>query len=1366
MRFSLPQHENTQIGRYSSNHITLPGGIAMNHRKFFKFAVLLSIILSCSTSVWAKPVSSDTALAVARTWLIENPAPMEQPQSGETWMPKGVRPFTNETGEVIAHIVDLNPEGFIVVPADDTVEPILAFSTTGHFAGSLDPNEGLSAIMLKDIPDRVKAAHTASNRHAPVSELDYHAHVASVWQHLTETAGTQNVSSSSIFESDAVIPVVNPLISDTWNQTSPYNSAIPHGAPYTGGAAMAMGMIIHYFQYPASASGTNTVYFYGSAQTVSFSDTYNYSQMPASLTIPYPTGTQIQAVSKLLYDCGIASGTDYEVDGSGAWLNNAAYGFTSYFHYSSAYSVSDVTSSWQTVWQNELSAGFPVLFATEGNGTARAMTCDGWGTLSGSPVFHINLGMGGTYNAWYTVPGFTAAGNTWTILDSYIYNIRSTMNHISGSVTTQGGAALSGVSLTAPGVYTTATTNSTGSYNLAVGTGFNGAVTPSAPGYTFSPPSMTYTNVRSDLTQQNYVGTQHVPPSIGFTSPTFGAAYSTQSQTLSISGTASADAGLTITKVTWSNASMGSGVCTGTTTWTAVGIQLSPGTNSIVVTATDSTGNQSKATLVVTYTPFYISGYLITKPGIIPSMFEIDAGSSNWAYPDSTGFYQLAVTSGWSGTVMPYRTGFTFLPPSANFTNVTSNLTQNFTAVINTYAMTGSVTLSDGTPLPGTLMTSSDGNSVTTDANGNYQMNVNYGWTGTITPSCYGCSFSPTSESYSYVTANQTQNYVASSLPPAIAVTSPSSTGVWYSSDQTVSVSGSAVAGEGCSITGVTWTNSNGGSGTCAGITSWNIPQLNLQSGANLVTVTATDNSGRTGSSSLAVYCYQPGPGTVWPMFHHDLLHSSLSPLTGPNSPAVKWTMNIGSGSKAASSVAIGQDNTIYVGVNDSLCAINPDGTQKWAINMGAPVYLCPAIGTDGTIYEAADDCKLHAITSSGVEKWAFNLAGAYSQGYEGDDPVIGLDGTIYILASDENLYAVNPDGTEKWAYNVWNQTSGSPVVGQDGTAYIQYCSILAAIDANGNKKWSFTTDGSLASTPTIGRDGTVYLPVVVNNGLIGSQLYAVNPDGTERWMCLLGGNCYSSPAIGSDGTVYVGSGNGDLNAVTPDGNIEWAFQAGAGIDGSPVIDSAGTIYVGSWDNNFYALAPDGSKKWAFTTGGHVSSSPAIGADGTIYMISNDGNLYAIGPATMHGVVNLKYYIGDVTTIPVTVALRNSGSTTAFETHAVVLNTDSSYSFALSTAGLSGTYNAWAKASHWLAEAVPFTLDSNGNGTASFSLINGDVNGDNFVEDQDYSLMGAAWYSVVGDSNYNVNADLNGDGAVEDQDYSIMGAAWYQEGDQ
>ena len=41
-------------------------------------------------------------------------------------------------------------------------------------------------------------------------------------------------------------------------------------------------------------------------------------------------------------------------------------------------------------------------------------------------------------------------------------------------------------------------------YSFQVPTGWSGTVTPSKAGYTFSPASMTYTNVLADQTGQNY----------------------------------------------------------------------------------------------------------------------------------------------------------------------------------------------------------------------------------------------------------------------------------------------------------------------------------------------------------------------------------------------------------------------------------------------------------------------------------------------------------------------------------------------------------------------------------------------------------------------------------------------------------------------------------------------------------------------------------------------------------------------------------------------------------------------------------------------------------------------------------------------
>ncbi|MGE5375660.1 MAG: hypothetical protein ACM3XO_11445 [Bacteroidota bacterium] len=66
---------------------------------------------------------------------------------------------------------------------------------------------------------------------------------------------------------------------------------------------------------------------------------------------------------------------------------------------------------------------------------------------------------------------------------------------------------------------------------------------------------------------------------------------------------------------------------------------------------------------------------------------------------------------------------------------------------------TGWVTLSytDGTP-----------KTAAADANGNYSFTVSYGWSGTVTPSRTGFTFSPASKTYNNVTADQTsQNYTA-----------------------------------------------------------------------------------------------------------------------------------------------------------------------------------------------------------------------------------------------------------------------------------------------------------------------------------------------------------------------------------------------------------------------------------------------------------------------------------------------------------------------------------------------------------------------------------------------------------------------------
>ncbi|NIS80518.1 MAG: hypothetical protein GTO14_10020, partial [Anaerolineales bacterium] len=108
-------------------------------------------------------------------------------------------------------------------------------------------------------------------------------------------------------------------------------------------------------------------------------------------------------------------------------------------------------------------------------------------------------------------------------------------------------------------------------------------------------------NTASDVLTVNYNPTDAVAPSVWITSPTSNATYSTNSSSITLSGTASDNVG--VVEVTWSNSTGGSGTCTGTDSWSTGSITLVSGDNVITVTAMDAAGNTTTDTITVTYNP-------------------------------------------------------------------------------------------------------------------------------------------------------------------------------------------------------------------------------------------------------------------------------------------------------------------------------------------------------------------------------------------------------------------------------------------------------------------------------------------------------------------------------------------------------------------------------------------------------------------------------------------------------------------------------------------------------------------------------------------------------------------------------------------
>jgi hypothetical protein len=79
------------------------------------------------------------------------------------------------------------------------------------------------------------------------------------------------------------------------------------------------------------------------------------------------------------------------------------------------------------------------------------------------------------------------------------------------------------------------------------------------------------------------------------------------------------------------------------------------------------------------------------------------------------------------------------------------------------------------------------------------------------------------------------------------------------------------------------------------------------------------------------------------------------------------------------------------------------------------------------------------------------------------------------------------------------------------------------------------------------------------------------------------------------------------------------------------------------------------------------------------------------------------------------------------------------------------------KASHWLKRcSQEHTIPNDGLSDLSFSLINGDSDGDNEVAIGDYAVLSAAFGTIPGDPNWQPTADLDGDLEVSIGDYAIL----------
>ncbi len=455
----------------------------------------------------------------------------------------------------------------------------------------------------------------------------------------------------------------------------------------------------------------------------------------ANTTLTWNDGTAQTANSD-------ASG-NYSISVSDGWSGTVTPSKTGYSFNPPNRSYSNVTTDQTnqnytaTLDSNAISGNAGVAGATLAwsDGTNKTTTADANGNYS----LNVSYNWSGTVTPSKTGYSFNPPNRSYSNVTTDQTNQNYTATLDSNAIS--GNAGVAGATLAwNDGTNKTTTADASGNYSLNVSYDWSGTVTPSKTGYTFDPPNRSYSNVTTDQTNQNYTATldsNAISGNAGVAGATLAWSDGTNKTT---TADASGNYSLNVS-YNWS----------GTVTPSKTGYSFNPPNRSYSNVTTDQTNQNYTATLD--------SNAISGNAGVAGATLSWSDGTNKTTTADASGNYSLNVSYDWSGTVTPSKTGYTFDPPNRSYSNViTDQSGENYTASLNHYFITGN-TSEGGVTLTWTDTTEK---TIVSDLLGNYSISVPYGWTGNITPSKPGYTFSPPLRTYSNVTADiPAQNYTA-----------------------------------------------------------------------------------------------------------------------------------------------------------------------------------------------------------------------------------------------------------------------------------------------------------------------------------------------------------------------------------------------------------------------------------------------------------------------------------------------------------------------------------------------------------------------------------------------------------------------------
>ena len=393
-----------------------------------RILTLMLLLIAFVFVAEANPVDMSTAHEVAVQFVNAN---AKMPLRGADEL-RLVATYNTTHGDAAFHVFN-TPNGFVIVSADDCATPILGYSDEGQFDMENVP------IQLQDyLQDFVEQIEYSIENHLETDER-----IARQWNLVRHTGWLNENRDGESME---------PLITAMWDQGCYYNNLCPAksngpcGHCVTGCVATAMGMLLHYWGYPAQGTGS---YSYSQAgypvQSVNFGETtYDWAYMPNQLT-DTSTPTEIDAVSTLLWHCGVAVNTIYGPSASGAVFEYVSTALSNYYNYSDDmhWEAKQDDETWALWLKADLNLGHPVYYCGSSLTGGHAFICDGYDV---NDRFHFNWGWSGNSNGYFAL---TATLN-YIYGNSALFNIhpRDVITHqVTASADPSDGGTIEGAGL-------------------------------------------------------------------------------------------------------------------------------------------------------------------------------------------------------------------------------------------------------------------------------------------------------------------------------------------------------------------------------------------------------------------------------------------------------------------------------------------------------------------------------------------------------------------------------------------------------------------------------------------------------------------------------------------------------------------------------------------------------------------------------------------------------------------------------------------------------------------------------------------------------------------------------------------------------